>query len=192
MAASPAASSRGSAGSSSGSLKRSDDHHQQKIPSIPIDTLVNHLLVAKRSLSSMNHVLRANELATSARLSHQETLLLAAQTAFIRDSMLDQVTILTRVRGSLQSTYEWGKRDFKKLVKAMDEVDADLTGTIHMLRDTQVQSTLQPNDRESMNLLDFVDETSVHDMREAMKHSIQDLQVGSGGTNKLTMKRFVL
>ncbi|KAG6000309.1 hypothetical protein E4U21_005617 [Claviceps maximensis] len=177
MAISPAASSRRSAGSSSGSLKRSDDD-QPKPPFIPIDTLVNHLLVAKRSLSSMNHVLRANELATSARLSHQETLLLAAQTAFIRNSMLDQVTILTRVRGSLQSTYEWGKRDFKKLVKAMDEVDADLTGTIHMLRDTQVQNTLQPNDRESMNLLDFVDETSVHDMRDAMKHSIQDLQVG--------------
>ncbi|KAG5936267.1 hypothetical protein E4U53_000256 [Claviceps sorghi] len=175
MAASPAASSRRSAGSSSGSLKRSDDE-EQKLPSIPIDTLVNHLLVAKRSLSSMNHVLRANELATSARLSHQESLLLAAQTAFVRNSMLDQITILTRVCASLQSTYEWGKRDFKKLVKAMDEVDADLTGTMHMLRDTQVQSTLQSNDRKSMNLLDFVDETSVHDMREAMKHSIQDLQ----------------
>ncbi|KAG5984951.1 hypothetical protein E4U43_006132 [Claviceps pusilla] len=175
MAASPAASSRRSAGSSSGSLKRLDDH-QQKLPSISIDTLVNHLIVAKRSLSSMKHVLRANELATSARLSHQETLLLSAQTAFVRNSMLDQVTILTRVRGSLQSTYEWGKRDFKKLVKAMDEVDADLTGTIHMLRDTQVQSILRPNDRESMNLLDFVDETSVHGMREAMKQSIQDLQ----------------
>lgn len=177
MAASPAASSRRSAGSSSGSLKRSDDY-QQKSPFIPIDTLVNHLLVAKRSLSSMNHVLRANELATSARQSHQETLLLAAQTTFVRNSMLDQVTILMRVWKSLQSTYEWGKRDFNKLVKAMDEVDADLTGTIHMLRDTQVQSVLQPNDRESMNLLDFVDETSVNGMREAMKQSIQNLQAG--------------
>ncbi|KAG6179905.1 autophagy protein 17 [Claviceps purpurea] len=161
--------------SSAGSLKRSDDH-QQKPPSIPIDTLVNHLLVAKRSLSSMNHVLRANELATSARLSHQEAMLLGAQTAFVRNSMLDQVTILTRVRGSLQCTYEWGKRDFKKLVKAMDEVDTELTGTMDMLRDTQVQSTLQPSDRKGLTLLDFVDETSVHDMREAMKRSIQDLQ----------------
>lgn len=164
--------------SSAGSLKRSDDH-QQKPPSIPIDTLVNHLLVAKRSLSSMNHVLRANELATSARLSHQEALLLGAQTAFVRNSMLDQVTILTRVRGSLQCTYEWGKRDFKKLVKAMDEVDTELTGTMDMLRDTQVQSTLQPSDRKGLTLLDFVDETSVHDMREAMKRSIQDLQVSA-------------
>ncbi|KAG6033517.1 hypothetical protein E4U41_006897 [Claviceps citrina] len=175
MAASPAASCRRSAGSSSSSLKRSDDH-QRKLPSIPIETLVNHLLVAKRSLSSMNHVLRANELATWARLSHQETLLLAAQTAFVRNSMLDQVTLLTRVRRMLQSTYEWGQGDFKKLVKAMDEVDADLTRTMDMLRDTQVQSSLQPNDREGVNLLDFVDDTSVHGMREAMKQSIQDLQ----------------
>ncbi|TWU75746.1 autophagy- protein 17 [Metarhizium rileyi] len=175
MAASPAASSRRSAASSLASLRRSDDH-QFKTPVVSVDTLVNHLLVAKRSLSSMNHVLRANELATSARHSHQEMLLLAAQTAFVRNYLHDQYSILARIRKSLQSTYEWGKRDFKKLIKAMDEVDGALTGTMDMLRETVVQPLLQSNDEERKNLLDFVDESSVHGMRDVMKKSIQDLQ----------------
>ncbi|GAO19686.1 hypothetical protein UVI_02061470 [Ustilaginoidea virens] len=175
MAASPAASSRRSAASSSASLKRSHDHQDQS-PVISNDTLVNHLLVAKRSLSSVNLVLRANELATSARQSHQETLLLAAQTAFVRNSILDETAILVRLWTSLQATYEWAKRDFKKLVEAMDDVDTELTRTMDLLRTTPVQTVLQPADRDSPNLLDFVDETSVDGMREAMKHSIQDLQ----------------
>jgi autophagy-related protein 17 len=178
MAASPAASSRRSAASSSASLKHSDDH-QPKAPTISVDTLVNHLLVAKRSLSSMNHVLRANELATTARHSHEEMLLLAAQTAFVRNYLRDQNAILVRIRRSLQATYEWGKRDFKKLIKAMDEADATLTGTMDMLRETDVQTLLQPNDGGRKNLLDFVDESSVHGMRDVMKQSIQDLQVQS-------------
>lgn len=176
MAASPAASSRRSAGSSSASLKRSGDQ-QASSPSISIDTLVNHLLVAKRSLSSMNLVLRANELANSARHFHEDAAILAAQTGFLRSSILDQAAILLRVRRSLQATYDWGKKDFKKLVWAMDEVDGQLGGTMDMLRGTGVRSILRPKGEEKKNLLDFVDEASVHGMRDAMKKSIQELQV---------------
>ncbi|UNI13917.1 autophagy protein 17 [Purpureocillium takamizusanense] len=181
MAASPAASSRRSAASSSSStsLRRSDGghhHHPAKEPSISIDTLVNHLLVAKRSLSSMNLVLRANELATSARTSHEESVILDAQAGFLRGSIVDQIAILIRVRRSLHATYDWGKRDFKKLIGAMDEVDGQLTATMDMLSQTDVQQELRPAGEERRSLLDFVDETSVHGMREAMKKSIEELQ----------------
>ncbi|KAL3964916.1 hypothetical protein ACCO45_001920 [Purpureocillium lilacinum] len=180
MAASPAASSRPSAASSSSStsLRRSDGnhHHLAKEPSISIDTLVNHLLVAKRSLSSMNLVLRANELATSARTSHEEGVILEAQAGFLRSSIVDQIAILVRVRRSLHATYDWGKRDFKKLIRAMDEVDGQLGATMDMLSHTDVQQELRPVGEEKRSLLDFVDETSVHGMREAMKKSIEELQ----------------
>ena len=181
MAASPAASSRPSAASSSSStsLRRSDGnhHHLAKEPSISIDTLVNHLLVAKRSLSSMNLVLRANELATSARTSHEEGVILEAQAGFLRSSIVDQIAILVRVRRSLHATYDWGKRDFKKLIRAMDEVDGQLGATMDMLSHTDVQQELRPVGEEKRSLLDFVDETSVHGMREAMMKSIEELQV---------------
>ncbi|KAI9166516.1 Autophagy-related protein [Paramyrothecium foliicola] len=175
MAASPSASSRRSPASSSASLRHSNDGRASH-SSIPIDTLVNHLLAAKRSLSSMNLVLRANELATAAQHSHEDTAVMNAQAGFLRSSILDQAAILVRVRRSLQATYDWGKRDFRKLIRAMDEVDGELAGTMEMLRSTEVQSVLRPTGEERRNLLDFVDEASVHGMRDAMKQSIEQLQ----------------
>lgn len=183
MAASPVAASRRSAESSMASLKRSPDassshdHHTASQPIIPIDELVNHLIAAKRSLSSMTLVLRANELANHARSAHEDTVILAAQTAFLRNSILDQVSILVKLRRSLQATYDWGKKDFKKLVRSMDESDGDLESTMSMLRDTVVQSGLRPPGEEKKSLLDFVDEINVHKLRDAMKRSIEELQV---------------
>ena len=127
----------------------------------------------------MNLVLRANELATSARQSHEDMAILAAQAGFLRSSILDQANILVRVRKSLQATYDWGKKDFKTLVKSMDLVDGQLEGTMTMLRGTGVESVLRPKGEERRDLLDFVDESSVHAMRDAMKKSIEELQVSS-------------
>ncbi|PFH63198.1 hypothetical protein XA68_16637 [Ophiocordyceps unilateralis] len=174
MAASPAASSRRSAASSAASLRRSADRQSAAV--VSADTLVSHLLVAKRSLSSMALVLRANEIATAARTSHEDAVMLAAHIRFLRGSIADQVAILMRVRRGLQATYDWGKRDFKKLVRAMDEVDGKLGTTMEMLRGTEVQDEMRAADEERRNLLDFVDETGVHAMREAMKKSIEELQ----------------
>lgn len=181
MAASPVAAARRSAESSMASLKRSPDSshldHVSSQPSIPIDQLVHHLVAAKRSLSSMNLVLRANELANHARSAHEDTVILAAQTAFVRNSILDQVSILVKLRRSLQATYDWGKKDFKKLVRSMDEADGDLESTMSMLRNTVVQSGVRPPGEERKSLLDFVDELNVHKLRDAMKRSIEELQV---------------
>ncbi|KAF4580867.1 Autophagy-related protein 17 [Ophiocordyceps camponoti-floridani] len=173
MAASPGASSRRSAASSAASLRRSMD---KQPPVVSADALVSHLLVAKRSLSSMALVLRANEIATAARTAHEDEVILAAHMHFLAGSMADQVEILTRVRRALHATYDWGKRDFKKLVRAMDEVDGKLATTMEMLRGTEVQDEMRPAGEEKRNLLDFVDETGVHAMREAMKQSIEELQ----------------
>ncbi|RDA83000.1 hypothetical protein CP532_4392 [Ophiocordyceps camponoti-leonardi (nom. inval.)] len=179
MAVSSAASSRRSAASSAASLRRSADRQQQNQPATAVvsaDVLVSHLLVAKRSLSSMSLVLRANEIATAARAAHEDTVMLTAHMRFLRGSIADQVALLKRLRRSFQATYDWGKRDFKKLIRAMDEADGKLGSTMEMLRGTEVQDEMRPTGEERRNLLDFVDETGVHAMREAMKKSIEELQ----------------
>lgn len=184
MAASSAASLRRSHGSSAASSKHSHSHSHTlpshdddpNSPSISIDTLVNHLLLAKRSLSSMTLVLRANEIGTAAQQSHEDVAILAAQAGFLQTSILDQAAILVRLRRSLQATYDWGKKDFKTLIKSMDLVDGELEGTMEMLRSTGVQSVFRPKGEERRNLLHFIDEASVHGMRNAMKKSIEDLQ----------------
>lgn len=125
----------------------------------------------------MTLVLRANEIANAARQSHEDIAILAAQACFLQSSILDEVAILVRIRKGLGGTYDWGKKDFKSLIRTMDAVDNELEGTMEMLRGTGVQSVFRPNGEEKRNLLHFVDETSVHGMRDAMKNSIQDLQV---------------
>ncbi|KAL7920963.1 autophagy-related protein 17 [Trichoderma austrokoningii] len=170
--ASPAASTRRSPDSSSaGSLRPSNDRL-----AISVDTLVNHLLVSKRSLSSMTLVLRADEIVRAARQSHEDTVMLAAQTGFLRNAIADQVVILARVGKSLQATCEWGKKDFVQLVRRMDQVDGELEGTMNMLRTTAVETALRPKGEARKSLLDFVDEGSVHGMRDAMKQCIKELQ----------------
>jgi autophagy-related protein 17 len=81
------------------------------------------------------------------------------------------------VRRSLQGTYDWGKKDFKKLIKSMDLVDGGLEHTMEMLRETGVEGVFRPEGEERRSLLDFIDEGGVHGVREAMKKSIQELQV---------------
>ncbi|PTB46083.1 autophagy protein 17 [Trichoderma asperellum] len=172
--ASPAASTRRSPDSSSaGSLRPSKSNDRL---AISVDTLVNHLLVSKRSLSSMTLVLRADEIVRAARQSHEDTVMLAAQTGFLRNAIADQVVILGRVGKSLQATCEWGKKDFVQLVKRMDQVDGELEGTMNMLRTTAVGTALRPKSEARKSLLDFVDEGSVHGMRDAMKQCIKELQ----------------
>ncbi|PHH64760.1 hypothetical protein CDD81_4022 [Ophiocordyceps australis] len=150
-------------------------------PTMSIDSLVSHLLAAKRSLSSMTLVLRANQLATAARTALEEGIVKEAQTAFVHDYVVDQIALLVRVRRALHATHEWGMRDFRKLIRAMDEVDAQLSATMDTLRATEVLEELRPSSTDEIKesrrtLLDFVDETGVHAMRDAMKKSVQELQ----------------
>lgn len=171
--ASPAPSTRRSLGSSSTGLPRPSGDN----PTISINTLVSHLLRSKRSLSSITLVLRAEEIIRAARNQHEETVVLMAQTKFLRAAITDQAQLLSRLAASLQATNEWGKKDFFQLLKHMDDVDAQLKGTMDMLRETPVDPALRPQGEESKNLMDFVDEASVGAIQESMRACISELQV---------------
>lgn len=78
-------------------------------------------------------------------------------------------------------TYDSGKREFKHLIKTLDGANAKLEGTMDMLRDIVVDPVFRPSGEEPRNLLDFVDEKSVDEMRNALKGSIGELQVRLAG-----------
>lgn len=80
---------------------------------VSLQTLVSHLLAAKRSLSSINMVWRANEIVTSARAALEESAALSASTGFLRNAIAGQVKILIKVRGGVENAYKDGQRDFK-------------------------------------------------------------------------------
>ncbi|KAI2642728.1 kinase activator [Xylaria nigripes] len=144
--------------------------------SVSVETLVQYLLDAKRSLSSMRLVMRANELVHAARQAHEESVILSAQTQFIRRGINEQTRLLLRVRKALTRTYDSGKREFKQTIKTLDMTNSRLEDTINVLRDRAVNSAFRPPGEEKRSLLDFVDEAQVDRMREALKENIQVLQ----------------
>ncbi|KAI1824944.1 kinase activator [Xylaria intraflava] len=144
--------------------------------SVSVETLVQHLLDAKRSLSSMRLVMRANELVHTARQAHEESVILSAQTQFIRRGISEQMRLLLRVRKGLTRTYDSGKREFKQTIKTLDMTNSRLEDTMNVLRGRTVNDAFRPPGEEKRNLLDFVDETQVDRMREALKENIQVLQ----------------
>ncbi|KAI0540846.1 autophagy-related protein 17 [Xylaria digitata] len=146
------------------------------IDSVPVGALVQHLLDAKRSLSSISLVLRANELVHSARQAHEESVILSAQTQFLRRGISEQMRLLLRIRKGLMRTYDDGKREFKQIIKALDVTNSRLEDTMSVLRGRGVNSAFRPPGEEKRSLLDFVDEAQVDRMREALKENIQALQ----------------
>ncbi|KAI1306382.1 autophagy-related protein 17 [Xylaria venustula] len=144
--------------------------------SVPVETLVQHLLNAKRSLSSMRLVLRANELVHVARQAHEESVILSAQTQFLRRGISEQMRLLLRIRKDLMRTYDDGKREFKQTIKTLDVANSRLEDTMNVLRGRAVNSAFRPPGEEKRSLLDFVDEAQVERMRETLKENIQALQ----------------
>jgi len=184
MATSPSVSSPSLSTSRPGSLHDllsphdDDDDYDSHVPSVPVETLVEHLLAAKRALSSsMTLVLRGTELAASARRLHEEATVLGAQTAFLRAGISAQGCLLARARRSMGRAYDGGKRGFRSLIRTLDAANGRLQQTMDMLRGTVVDAVFRPKGEAPRNLLDFVDENSVDGMREAVKDSIAELQV---------------
>lgn len=179
MATSPSAASSSPADSRPASLHTGNSHDlspEDVAASIPVETLVEHLLAAKRSLSSMTLVLHANDLSTHARQLHEESVILGAQTAFLRTGINEQVILLKRVRKSMSRTYDSGKREFKHLIRTLDSANGKLEKMMEQLRSTIVEAVFRPEGEEPRNLMDFVDEKSVDVMRNALKESIGELQ----------------
>lgn len=146
-------------------------------PSVPIEILVEHLLAAKRSLSSMTLVLEANDLTTQARSVHEDSVVLAARTAFLRAGIAQQIHTLERIRRGLARTYDVGRRDFEQLIKVLDDAGERLTRTMNVLHNTIVDPVFRPAGEEPRSLMFFVDEGNVDRLTKSLKESIAELKV---------------
>lgn len=168
-----------SAGPNSRAGQEPSTAHDANPDDVPIETLVEHLLSAKRSLSTMNSVLRANELCTQALHLYEEAVVLGSETEYLRRGMACQLNVLTRVRNGLNRTYDAGKREFRQLIRMMDGADEKMKGTISGLRNRVVEKKFREGqgDEGERNLMDFVDEKSVQSVVEALKGSVTELQV---------------
>ncbi|TAQ85735.1 hypothetical protein B7494_g5928 [Chlorociboria aeruginascens] len=152
-------------------------HRSQNRRDIPLETLVSHLLASKRSLSSISTVWRANEIVTSARSALEESMVLNARTGFLRSGIFEQVKVLEKVRGGIGAVYKDGQRDFKNVLRDLDEANARLESTMDVLRSTMAEAAFRPKSEAPRSLLDFVDEQGVETMRNTLKELIRESRV---------------
>ena len=125
----------------------------------------------------MRLVLRANDLVHFARQAHEESVILTAQSQFLRRGINDQLRLLSRLRKSLGRTYTIGKHEFERVIKDLDATNGRLEATMDVLRRRIVESAFRPDGEEEKNLLDFVDEGQVHYLQDTIKKNIKALQV---------------
>ena len=140
--------------------------------STPLETLVSHLLASKRSLSSINHVVRANELVTSTRQSLETSVITSARTEFLRSGMDSQVKILIQVHANTEKTRQEGAEEFMAVTRSIDEADHRLKQTLDQLKQIMVEATLRPPEEEQKSLMDFVDESGVDGLLATLEESV--------------------
>ena len=148
---------------------RPDSPEQQ---ATPLESLVSHLLASKRSLSSVNHVLRANELVTTTRKSLEVNVITTARSGFLRSGIDEQVKVLDQVCTGSESVARHGNAEFAAFLQTLDEAEQRLKGTLQTLRETFVEAGLRPEGEEKKSLLDFVDESGVETVLDRINKSI--------------------
>ena len=150
----------------------------------PLETLVSYLLASKRSLSSIDHVWRANEIVTSARTALEDSVVLRARTGFIQRGIGEQIQILRAVQGGVNHVARQGQAEFKVVLKSLDDAEARLRQTLTQLRSTVVEASFRPAEEESKSLLDFVDEQGVQGVMTSLKDSIDTISDAHRELNK--------
>ncbi|PWY89427.1 hypothetical protein BO94DRAFT_35166 [Aspergillus sclerotioniger CBS 115572] len=137
-----------------------------------LEALISHLVAAKRSLSSINHVWRANEIVTSARSTLEESVVISARTGFLRRGLNNQLRLLYSVRSEVEEVSLRGRSEFAGVLKSLDTADAQLRKTLDLLRETIVHSSFRPDGEEPKSLHDFVDERGVEELHASLKNAI--------------------
>jgi autophagy-related protein 17 len=78
-----------------------------------LETLIDHLVASKRSLSSIDLVWRANELVTSARAALEESVILGARSSYLKQGIIGQAKVLRRVRDGIEDVAREGQAEFE-------------------------------------------------------------------------------
>ena len=144
-------------------------------PSEPsLEALVNYLLTAKRSLSAVSHVNRANDIVKQTRDAVEVDSALSGKITFLYNAAASQIDLLRIVQIQTRETVQKENSEFQALISRVDRVDSRLQKTLDQLRSTIVDGKLRPEGESSRTLIDFVEEAGVKGLTEAIKESIHD------------------
>ncbi|KAF2086357.1 hypothetical protein K490DRAFT_44720 [Saccharata proteae CBS 121410] len=137
-----------------------------------LEQLVSHFVASKRSLASMSHVVRANEVVTEARHLLELDAVLSAKNAFVRRALDDQLSSLRAIRHGVELVAVDGQVEFKGILVTLDTSSTHLQSTLKTLRETPIHASLQPNSTPQKHLFDFIDSSSVDALNASLRQCI--------------------
>jgi autophagy-related protein 17 len=153
---------------------------------LSVQSLISHLVAAKRSLSSFHHVHRATKILSEARSSIESTTALLARTTYLRRSLQSQLRILRNIHFELEGAASAVQLEFQSVIKDLDRAERKLASTLDLLQQSRVEDAFRlrrlrddgdheaATDKETLH--DFIDETSAETLTGAMKDVIDDVQ----------------
>ena len=142
-------------------------------PSNALDTLLPHLLASKRSLSTVEHVYRANDICTSTRDALEKCAVTTARSAFLHNGLTSQLHVLQNVQHQTSKIAQVAKAEYDDAVKGLDEAEERLRETLKSLKETMVEAQLRPEGEQRRCLLDFVDESGVEGLMENIRSDLK-------------------
>ena len=177
---------------STSSLPQSSTHsspaqseHRQPTE-ITIETLISYLVAAKRSLSSIHNVHRANAIISEAKATVESTAALIARTTYLRRSLLSQLKILRGIQFELEGSAHSIKVGFDHVIKELDSAAGRLAQSVGILQQTRIEDAFKmpgtgtasgekPTDGKD-TLHDFIEEQPVDTLKASMKEVIDSVQ----------------
>ena len=146
-----------------------------------LDTLVTHLLAAKRSLTSTTHVSCANALITSSRTALEQQTILSARTTFVRRGCQAQAKSLREIHAHASRTHAKARSHIKAVVAEVGAAEGRLQATLAELRGTYVEKALRPEGEAPRTLADFVHDANVQGLLDDIRGNVgaaEDEMVG--------------
>ena len=146
--------------SSSSSTSSLDDDQSNSTGPQPsqLERLVSHLVAAKRSLSSIQHVYQANNFVTSTRQALETMAATTARIEFLGSGIAQQCRVLSEVHRKTQESMTRGREQLAITIESMDAAHTRLRKSMEALNNTIVEKGLRPSKEEEKTLADFVDQ----------------------------------
>lgn len=137
-----------------------------------LEDLVIHFVASKRSLNTQTFLWRANDIVTTARELLEENAILAAKNAALRNIIHGQVAALEAVRRGIDVIEAEVQSEFKQLLHDLDASFAGLKSTFAVLRETPIESVLQPPGTSQKHLYDFIHIETVTSLEDSLRACI--------------------
>ncbi|KAI5289917.1 autophagy protein 17 [Ascosphaera aggregata] len=162
-------------------LQLRDGEHQSE--PVSVDTLIRHLVHAKRHLSSIAQLYRAQNIVQLARQSLQDSVIISSRTIFLRRGLNDQLSLLYAIRQRMEDVLAKGKHELGETIAELDGANDLVKEALEELGSTQVEKGFlvgredegDMQAEQGLTLRDFIEESGVQGLHADLKDAIDNV-----------------